>query len=186
MAGTVNPNEGNVSVCKVEYGLTNSYGSEASCASLPGSGNSPVAVSKGLTGLTANTTYHFRFVATNAGGTTNGGDQTFTTLPNAPTVTTTAGATGIAQTTATVAGTVNPNEGNVSVCKVEYGLTNSYGSEASCASLPGSGNSPVAVSKGLTGLTANTTYHFRFVATNAGGTTNGGDQPSRPRPTPRR
>jgi hypothetical protein len=91
-------------------------------------------------------------------------------------VTTTAGATSITQTGAKVAGTVNPNGGNVTVCKVEYGLTNAYGSEAACASLPGSGTSAVAVEKSLTGLTANTTYHFRFVATNAGGSGQGSDQ----------
>ena len=31
------------------------------------------------TGLAANTTYHFRIVASNPGGTGNGGDQAFTT-----------------------------------------------------------------------------------------------------------
>ena len=84
----MNPNGGEVSECKFEYGTTEAYGSTASCASLPGSGNSAVAVSAAVTGLTANTTYHFRISATNAGGTSKGSDQTFKTLPNAPTVVT--------------------------------------------------------------------------------------------------
>ena len=46
-----------------------------------------MAVSAALSGLTANTTYHFRVSATNANGTTKGSDAVFTTtLP--PTVTT--------------------------------------------------------------------------------------------------
>ena len=84
---TVNPNGGNVSDCHFEYGTTNSYGSSAPCSSLPGSGSSPVAVSASVTGLTPNTAYHFRISATNPVGTSKGSDETFTTLPNAPTVT---------------------------------------------------------------------------------------------------
>ena len=172
---TVTPNGGEVTECKLEYGTTTSYGSSAPCTPSPGSGSSPVAVSASLTGLTANTTYHFRISATNAGGTSRGSDEAFTTLPNAPAVVT-GTASSLAQTTATLSATVNPNGGDVSECKLEYGTTTSYGSSASCSSLPGSGSSPVAVSASLTGLTANTTYHFRISATNAGGTSRGSDE----------
>jgi alpha-tubulin suppressor-like RCC1 family protein len=44
-------------------------------------GESPLPVSGSLAGLKANTTYHFRVVATNAGGTSYGADETFMTLP---------------------------------------------------------------------------------------------------------
>ncbi len=172
---TVNPNGGTVSDCHFEYGTTNAYGSSASCSSLPGSGTSPVAVSAAVTGLTANTTYHFRISATNPGGTSKGSDETFTTLSNAPTVETKA-ASAVTQTSATLNATVNPNGGTVSDCHFEYGTTNAYGSSATCSSLPGSGTSPVAVSASVTGLTANTTYHFRISATNPGGTSKGSDQ----------
>ena len=50
--------------------------------------------------LAANTTYHFRISATNAGGTSKGSDQTFKTLPNPPTVVTEA-ASSVTQTAAT-------------------------------------------------------------------------------------
>jgi hypothetical protein len=80
------------------------------------------------------------------------------------------------QKTATLNGTVDPNDGTVSECKFEYGPTVSYGTSVACASLPGSGNSAVAVSASLTGLAVNTTYHFRIVATNAGGTSQGSDE----------
>src|SRR5208283_2351874 len=175
LTATVNPNGGNVTECKFEYGTTISYGSTASCASLPGSGTSPVAVSAAVASLTPNTTYHFRIVATNAGGTSKGSDETFKTLPNPPTVVTEK-ASPVAQTTATLNASVNPNSGNVSKCEFEYGTSISYGSTASCSSLPGSGSSPVAVSAAITGLTANTTYHFRISATNAGGKSEGSDE----------
>ena len=172
---TVNPNSGTVSDCHFEYGPTEAYGSSATCTPSPGSGSSPVAVSAAITGLAANTTYHFRISATNPGGTSKGSDQTLTTLPNAPTVSTGA-ATAVTPASATLNATVNPNGGQVGECRFEYGTTETYGSAAPCASLPGSGESPVAVSASVTGLTANTTYHFRISATNPGGTSKGSDQ----------
>ena len=142
---TVNPNGGEVSECKFEYGDHDRLRNTPSCASLPGSGTSPVAVSAAVTALTANTTYHFRISATNPGGTSKGHDETLKTLPNAPTVVT-AAASSVTQTTATLNATVNPNGGEVSECKFEYGTTTPTDPPRSCASLPGSGTSPVAVS----------------------------------------
>jgi phosphodiesterase/alkaline phosphatase D-like protein len=176
LKATVNPNAGEVSKCEFEYGTTTAYGSSASCSSLPGAGTSPVAVSAAVSGLAANTTYHFRISATNAGGTSKGADETFKTPVKPPTVVSEK-ATAIAQTTATLNGTVNPNGGEVSECKFEYGTTTEYKSTpVSCSSLPGNGTSAVAVSAPLTGLSANTTYHFRISATNAGGTSKGSDE----------
>ena len=176
---TVNPEGGNVTDCHFEYGTTNAYGSSAPCTPSPASETSPVAVSAslGILDLTANTAYHFRIVATNAGGESKGSDQTFTTLPNAPAVVTEA-ASSVTQTSATLNATVNPEGGNVTDCHFEYGTTNAYGSSAPCTPSPASETSPVAVSASLRilGLTANTTYHFRIVATNAGGESKGSDQ----------
>ncbi len=76
----VNPNREEVSECVFEYGTTASYGSSAPCSSSPGSGGSAVAVSAALTGLSLDTTYHFRISATSAQGTHAGADVTFTTL----------------------------------------------------------------------------------------------------------
>jgi hypothetical protein len=182
--GTVNPNGGTVSDCHFEYGTSTSYGPSVPCSLLPGSGESPVAVSAALESLSANTTYHFRIVATNAGGPSlPGADQTFTTPPNAPTVVTEK-ASSITQTTATLNAIVNPNEGMVSACKLEYGTSASYGSSVSCTPSPGSGNSAVAVSASLGSLSANTTYHFRIVATNPGGAHSGGDEAFTTAPVP--
>jgi phosphodiesterase/alkaline phosphatase D-like protein len=179
----VDPNEGAVSDCHFEYGPTASYGTSVPCSALPGSGNSAVAVSATLKSLSANTTYHVRVVATNAGGTSFGSDETFKTLPNAPTVVTKA-ASAVTQTAATVNATVDPNEGAVSDCHFEYGPTASYGTSVPCSALPGSGNSAVAVSAAIGSLSANATYHFRIVATNAGGTSDGSDQTLKTLPNP--
>jgi virginiamycin B lyase len=80
--GTVNPN-GLETKYYFEYGKTTSYGTKTAEASA-GSGTSNVKESKTITGLTANTIYHFRIVATNSKGTTDGSDLAFTTIINAP------------------------------------------------------------------------------------------------------
>ena len=179
----VNPNGEEVEKCEFEYGETTGYGSTASCSSLPGKEDSPVAVSAAVTGLTANTTYHFRISATNPSGTSKGADQTFTT-PGPPAVVTKA-ASPIAQTTATLNASVNPDGEEVSECKFEWGTTTEYKSTpVSCSSLPGKENSPVPVSAAVTGLTANTSYHFRISATNAGGESKGADETFTTLPNP--
>ncbi|HSZ06172.1 MAG TPA: hypothetical protein VK778_13375 [Solirubrobacteraceae bacterium] len=284
---TVNPDGSEVSSCELEYGTTTSYGVTVPCSPSPGQGSGPVAVSASPTGLAADTTYHFRVVATNGLGTSEGNDRTFTTLalgtqpainnesasqitqdnatleaqinpeglpteyeillshpcpapmecisdvviakgnlpastvaervsitlatsyanlniepntrygyevvaknaageakgapqtfttpPDPPTVLTGRAST-MTQTSATVSATVNPNGAEVSKCWLEYGTTTSYGLSAPCSPPPGSGSSPVAVAAPLTGLTAGTTYHFRVLATNPGGTSVGSDE----------
>jgi hypothetical protein len=114
-------------------------------------------------------------VETGAGTSLTSSADHFTFTPTAPTVATTA-ASSVTRTLATLNGTVNPNSGNVTECKFEYGPTTSYGSTAPCASPPGSGSSAVAVTASLGNLSRATTYHFRVSATNAGGTSTGSDQ----------
>ena len=79
---TVNPGglEANV---HFEYGATAGYGTATAAQVLP-AGAAAVPVSRAITGLTANTTYHYRAVATNALGTVAGADMTFTTASNSP------------------------------------------------------------------------------------------------------
>jgi CSLREA domain-containing protein len=172
--GTANPN-GASTTAQFQYGLTIGYGSTTPAQPL-GSGNVAVAIGGGsITGLTCNTLYHFRAVATNAGGTTNGLDATFTTAtcPPAPTVVT-GTASGITARVATLNGTANPN-GAATSAYFEYGLTVSYGNTTPAQNL-GAGNASVVIGGGIvTGLSCNTSYHFRAVATNTTGTTNGAD-----------
>ena len=95
-------------------------------------------------------------------------------LPNPPTVITKT-ASSVTPSTATLNATVNPNGGEVSKCEFEYatsayyeGHAKAYEKSAPCSSLPGSGTSAVAVSAPVTGLAANTTYHFRIVGDERG------------------
>jgi hypothetical protein len=176
LSARVNPDGQTVTECKFEYGTSTAYGSSAPCKTLPGSGSSPVEVSAKLAALTPNTEYHFRIVTKNAGGTIDGPDVTFKTLKVAAPALETKAASAVGQTAATLNASVNPRGGALSTCKFEYGTSTSYGSSASCATLPGSGSSPVAVSASIaSGLVANTEYHFRISATNAGGTSKGAD-----------
>jgi hypothetical protein len=94
-------------------------------------------------------------------------------VPNPPAATTNA-ASAIGATTATLNAAVNPN-GSPTQVHYEYGTTALYGSATSDVSA-GSGTSAANVPSDLSGLLPGTTYHFRVVATNAGGTTNGSDQ----------
>jgi outer membrane protein assembly factor BamB len=85
-------------------------------------------------------------------------------------------ASSVAQTTATLNASVNPNRGLVHECRFEYGPTTAYGSSAACAALPGSGEGPVAVSAPVADLSANTTYHYRLVVSNSSGISDGNDE----------
>ncbi len=170
LQGSVNPNTA-ATTAYFEYGTTLSYGSRTSDQNV-GSGNSATGIAAAVGGLMPNALYHFRLVATNAQGTTNGLDSTFTTTPLVPVVTT-GSASGVSFSAATLGGTVNPN-GAATTGYFEYGMTTSYGSQTSTLNL-GSGSAAGAASAPLSGLLPNTLYHFRLLATNGGGTSLGLD-----------
>jgi hypothetical protein len=81
----INPNNA-ATTAQFQYGLTTSYGSTATITLSPNNGTASQNVSGTITGLTPNTTYHFRAVATNGVGGTVGSDLTFTTAALAPPV----------------------------------------------------------------------------------------------------
>src|SRR5205823_6066042 len=126
-----------------------------------------VNASEAISGLAPNTKYHYRLVASNSSGTTTGADKTFKT-PNtaaptapagAPTVAT-GGAKGVTATSATLTGTVNPN-GQSTTYYFKYGTTTNYGGTTPSGSASGTKN--VNVSATISGLAANTTYHYRLI-----------------------
>ena len=174
LAGKVNPHGGSVSDCHFEYSTGLTFELSKPCPEEIGLVTTDVAQSLKVTGLLPSTTYHYRLVVTSNAGPVTGGAGEFKTLPPAPAVTTES-ASAITQTSATVTGAIDPN-GAPSSCHFEYGLTSSYGSSVACASDPGEGTGAVAEQLVLSGLTAGTTYHYRLVGTNPGGTTNGADQ----------
>jgi hypothetical protein len=170
----VNPNGNLMLDCHFEYGATTAYGQTAPCSPDPGFEREAVPVSAEVEGLEPNTTYHFRVVVTNEGGTTEGADGQFTTLIDKPAVTT-GGTSGLNSFGATISGSVNPLSNPVTACRFEFGTSADYGSVVPCPGDPGSGSSPVAEAVALSGLTPSTTYHYRLVAANAGGTEAGAD-----------
>ena len=111
---------------------------------------------------------------TTAGGTSATGSADQFTYVAAPAATTSA-ASSVSSTAATLNGTVNPNSASTTVT-FEYGKTTGYGSTATATQSPVTGTSATSVSCSLSGLDPNTTYHFRVVAVNAGGTATGMDQ----------
>ena len=85
------------------------------------------------------------------------------------------GATDITSTSATLRGTVNPNN-EATTWYFEYGTTKSYGSRTDSQGPSGATKGNMAVTAPLSGLASATTYHFRLVAVNGSGTKVGGDK----------
>jgi hypothetical protein len=165
--GIVNPN-GATTKYYFQYGTTESYG-KTTAEESASSGTSDVEESKAITGLTGSTKYDFRIVTTNTNGTTYGLNQVFTTAAPVKPKVETKPASNVTETEATLNGTVNP-EGVETKYYFEYGETTSYGSKTAEVSA-GSGTSTLEESKAITGLTPDTPYHFRIVATNSEGVT---------------
>jgi hypothetical protein len=172
-----------------EWGLTASYGNTVSAAGLGTPPNMQstalVAVNAPITGLTPNTTYHFRLSGipkTSGQANITGADLTFTTLPLAPVAITTA-ASAITANGATLNGTINPNGVSATVT-FEYGLTTAYGTTVSATPGAVTGSVASSVLASISGLSPLTTYHYRVVAANFNETTNGNDMTFTTLPTP--
>ena len=105
-----------------------------------------------------------------------GDDFTFATVSSAtPPVAVTNAASGIGQTDATLNGTADPNGSNTSAW-FEYGTNTTYGQTTASVDV-GSGGSPVAYHRPVSGLSCGgMNYHFRAVANGAGGTDYGSDR----------
>ena len=129
------------------------------------------------TGLTCNTTYYYRAYSTNTAGTGYGDDDTFTTSAcpvgiTTPTVSTNT-ATSITTTSATLTGNITStgNEANT-IRGFDIGTDNTY----TMSDITESGSySAGSYSLNATGLTCNTTYHYRAYSTNTEGTGYGDD-----------
>ena len=170
--GTVNANEIAATVT-FEYGTSTSYGQTISPVPDQVTGNTVTNVSAAITGLSPGITYHFRIKAVNSLGTTYSDDLVFTT-PGLVPIATTQAAINLSATGATLSGTVNANGSSTSV-SFEYGTSTSYGHTATPVLDQITGNYNVTEYAAITGLTQNTTYHFRIKAVNPAGTTYGND-----------
>lgn len=192
LRATVNP-EGHATLdCEFEYTDDSDFQANSftnatpkPCAPPP-SGSSGTPVEAKITNLSPATVYHYRVTVTTNGGSVASGGETFTTLALAPATITAKPPLGVTQTAATLKGAVNPHGGSVSSCRFEYGLTTSYGKTIACPSAIEPVSTDVEVSRGITGLTADTSYHYRLVVTTNAGTANGADvefKTSSPPPT---
>ena len=176
--GSVNPNSVETNAW-FEYGTTSSLGSSTGSQSI-GSGNSSVSYSYSLGGLSSNTTYYFRAVASNSYGTTYGGILNFTTSADSsysyshsygqPSIITQS-ASPVYQNSALLNGSVNPN-GGVTSAWFQWGTTTNLNNTTTIQPV-GAGASYLNYSAALTGLSANTTYYFRAVASSPSGTVYG-------------
>ncbi len=105
----------------------------------------------------------------------------YTSLPQPPRVVP-APASSITASSATLNAKVNPNGYEVGKCEFEYGISLAYEHSVPCGSPPGAGESLVAVSAPVSGLSEETTYRFRVMVTNSVGTSYGEDETFQTRP----
>jgi hypothetical protein len=167
--GTIDP-EGVEAQYFFEYGTDESYGLKSTEEISSAATSQPVTAN--LTGLTPETTYHYRLVAFNVNGTSQGLDAEFKTGPAVAEVLTLP-PTEVGITTARLNGQLNP-EGVETFYIFQYGLTSGYGAiggfEASSA------NTLILASTLITELTPGTEYHYQIFAFSEHGETSGGDQ----------
>ncbi|MGB7621926.1 MAG: zinc-dependent metalloprotease family protein [Terriglobia bacterium] len=169
---TVNPN-GLSTSARFQWGTTVAYGS-VTPNQPAGSGSSNIPMTANLTGLAANTVYHYQVVASNSAGTFKGNDMVFMTagIISTPRVTSIP-ASGVTSGAAVLNGTVNPN-GVIATAFFQWGTTTGYGNTTPSQSA-GSGTSYVTLTASLAALSPNTSYHYRTGATNSAGTDYGND-----------
>jgi hypothetical protein len=86
---------------------------------------------------------------------------------------TTGGAANVAQQTARLTGTVDPN-GAATTFQYQYGPTSAYGSVTPEQTINGDGKKTITAD--VSGLAPATTYHYRLIARNGKGLTKGADR----------
>lgn len=180
LTGTVNPEGLQLSDCRFEYGpiTTTGFASEAPCspaaAAIPPTSTAR-QVSAAVSGLDANTTYKVRLSATNTNGTEVSKTLTFTTfgIPQISEIR----ARDATQAAVTLEAKINPSGASTSY-RFEWGPTTAYGHSIPADFEPfvGSGTEPVRVTAKATGLAMGSIYHYRVVAGNGNGTTEGPDR----------
>lgn len=180
--GTVTPDGVALTECRFEFVPASQFetdgyegvtaGEQVPCVPAAGSiaaDANPHPVTAELTGLTPNTTYHFRLVAANTAGATRGLDESFITL--APPSLSGEAASGNTSDEVTLDATIDPN-GSETFYRFEYGLSSSYGTVLPEPEgvLPAE-RADQTVSVHIVGLMPETTYHYKVIAHSSAGTT---------------
>jgi hypothetical protein len=182
--GSVDPKDSPVERCVFQFGLSSSYGQEVPC--LNGAGEVvgtpsdpitvPTEVHADLTGLGGGSVYHFRLrVVNEAKEGVSSEDGELETLKLA--VIEGVQATELTGASVTLNASVDPEGVPGASCKLEWATeaqwdeTKSYGATLPCDPQALSGSSPIPVTVHLTGLGADSTYHYRFVVEDQNGAT---------------
>ena len=169
--GKVNPEGEEIKECYFEYGTEiGVYTNRVACEQAPSgiTGTEDVPVSATLTGLSSSDIRSFRIVATNANGAAHGSDVTVSPPALSDEAIANVGVAGAAVDAQIDAG------GVATSVHLEYGTSTQYGS-STLEQSAGESVEPVSISLPLAGLSNDTAYHVRIVATNALGTTEGTD-----------
>jgi hypothetical protein len=156
---TITWTTGDAADSQVEYGLSTAYGSRTTLDTARVTSHSV-----GLTGLAGGTTYHYRVLSRDADGNrTISADHTFSTSADVtdPAVATVA---TDASTASGTAATVTWTTDEASDSQVAYGLTTAYGTTTTLDT-----SMVTAHSVDITGLAANTLYHYQVTSTDAAG-----------------
>jgi hypothetical protein len=177
--GSVNPNgpAGISTEYRFEYSKNGIDWTAVAAPAAVGDGTSAVMVDDATAALEANAFYRVRIVATRAfdAGSATSAELTFLTDAPPPEVTT-GSAQRRASTSVELLGRINPNN-MPTTYRFEYGKTPSYGLSAPVVpASAGAGGVEMPVIQALSGLDPDTTYHYRIVASNAQGTTEGDDR----------
>ncbi len=142
---------------QIQYGTTTAYGSETTLNT-----TMVTSHSEALSSLAPATLYHFRVLSRDAAGNlTTSGDNTFTTAT--PPDTTPPAISGIASSNiGTTSATITWTTDEASDTRIEYGTSTAYGTFSTL--------NPSLItshSQDLSGLSPNTTYHFRVLSRDA-------------------
>jgi hypothetical protein len=170
--GTVNPEGVAVTECKFEYGLASEGGFSHSvpCEEAIPTDSGDHAVSAHISGLAGPASrYRFRLAAKNAEASST---SDFGSFRVGAAINGASASVGIEE--ATLRGAIVPSGGTTEY-HFEWGTTSAYGNSTPAESIP-AGEEPVAVSAELSGLDSGASYHFRLVAHNGVGTSDGEDQ----------
>jgi hypothetical protein len=178
LGGTVDPRGFPLQGCSFEYVDDTAFeangfagaASQACAESVEsiGSGSAPVAVHADVFGLSPGR-YHYRLTAENKYGVTVGQARAF-----GPLVVTIKPASPVLFTEATLRAAIDP-DGLPTSYHFEYGESEAYGHSTPVGEIAAT-EGPVDVSAAIFGLTPDTTYHFRIVASNSLSTFTGPDQ----------
>lgn len=176
LTATVNADDVPTTDCRFEWGTNRLYNSPPLTCTEGNvfTGGDHHAVTAPVSGLTVGDTYHFRVTAENANGVlVTGKDREFVAqgLPQLGDEF----ASKVKTSGAQINATIDPAGGDTRF-RVELGTTTSYGDIQPVGGAPivGPRLESHQVSWELTGLTPNTEYHYRVVATNDAGTVKSG------------